>query len=231
MPKPGPNDLRDTEVVSILFRPPLEFPHSIAIKLSSQPTPSMQPILHHASISMRRFLPEDASELHSAARESMEHLRAWMTWCQPDYSLEDSRAFILKAEEAWRRDEAYSFAIFDRKDKTFLGSIGLSRVCRIHSFANLGYWVRNSRTRSGVATAAALLMARFGLKDLGLKRLEFLVPAGNMASQRVAQKVGAKFEGVLRNRLVLGGISHDAVVYSLVAQDLAAEGESKNPGE
>jgi RimJ/RimL family protein N-acetyltransferase len=80
-----------------------------------------------------------------------------------------------------------------------------------------------------VATAATLLIATFALKDLGLNRLEFLVPAGNLASQRVAQKVAAKFEGVLRNRLMLGGKTQDAVVYSLVVEDLATEGERSSP--
>ncbi len=65
-------------------------------------------------------------------------------------------------------------------------------------------------------------MAGFGLKELELNRLEFLVPASNFSSQRVAQKVGAKFEGMLRQRLMIAGEPHDAVMYSLVRDDLAA---------
>lgn len=85
---------------------------------------------------------------------------------------------------------------------------------------NLGYWVRTSRTRSGVASAATRLIARFGFLSLGLQRLEIVVAVGNQASERVAEKAGATREGVLRKRLLIHGQPHDAVLYSLVAEDL-----------
>ena len=66
-----------------------------------------------------------------------------------------------------------------------------------YQFANLGYWVRSSRAGRGVATTATLLTARFGLQTLALQRIEILAAVGNRASQRVAEKAGAKKEGVL----------------------------------
>jgi len=78
----------------------------------------------------------------------------------------------------------------------FLGRVGLDRISASGT-ANVGYWVRTGQTGQGVATAAVLLIARFGFEDLGLQRLELLVAADNLASRRVAEKVGATFEGVL----------------------------------
>jgi ribosomal-protein-serine acetyltransferase len=143
-----------------------------------------------------------------------------MTWCRPDYSMEDSRAFILKSAQDWDCDLAYSFAVLDERDGAFLGSVGLSQVNRSHRFANLGYWVRASRVGSGIATKITRLAANFALQKLGLNRVEILVPNGNIASQRVAQKAGAKFEGILRHRLILHNQTTDAVLYSIVAEDL-----------
>jgi RimJ/RimL family protein N-acetyltransferase len=64
------------------------------------------------------------------------------------------------------------------------------------------------------------LTARFGLRVLGLQRIEILAAVGNKASQRVAEKAGAKKEGLLRKRLSIRGQAHDAVMYSLIASDL-----------
>jgi RimJ/RimL family protein N-acetyltransferase len=64
------------------------------------------------------------------------------------------------------------------------------------------------------------MAARFSFEDLKLNRVELLVPSANVASQRVAEKAGAKREGLLRKRLQLNGIAHDAFVYSLVQEDL-----------
>ncbi len=57
---------------------------------------------------------------------------------------------------------------------------------------------RTGQTGQGIATAAVRLIARFGFEDLGLLRLlELLIAADNLASRRVAEKVGATFEGVV----------------------------------
>jgi RimJ/RimL family protein N-acetyltransferase len=60
------------------------------------------------------------------------------------------------------------------------------------------------------------LLADFGFKELKLNRIETLVAVDNLASQRVAAKVGAVREGILRNRLLLRGKIHDAVMFSLI---------------
>lgn len=72
-----------------------------------------------------------------------------------------------------------------------------------------------------MATTATLLLARFGFSEFELNRIEFVVATGNKASQRVADKVGATREGVLRNRLVVRDKVYDAVIFSLIPQDLS----------
>jgi len=179
----------------------------------------MQVEFFDGSVGIRPFRLEDVPSLFAAARESIQELSTWMVWCRTDYSLEDSAAFVSRCAAEWEKGEQYSFVIFDVSDGAFLGSVGLSGVNRAHKFANLGYWVRSRRTQRGVASAATRMIARFALEELRLNRLEIIVPVGNKASQRVAEKAGARWEGVLRKRLILAGNPHDAVLYSLVAED------------
>ncbi len=63
------------------------------------------------------------------------------------------------------------------------------------------------------------MLARYGLTDLGFKRIEIVVATDNHPSQRAAEKTGALREGVARKRLLLQSQPHDAVIYSLVAED------------
>ncbi len=79
--------------------------------------------------------------------------------------------------------------------------------------------MRSSQIGRGVATAATLLAAEFGFEDLGLNRIEILTAIGNVASGRVAEKAGAKKEGILRSRLLLHNCPQDAVMYSLIVAD------------
>jgi len=116
--------------------------------------------------------------------------------------------------------KAFPFALCRAEDDAFLGGGGLNSLHLTHGFANLGYWVRTDNTSRGTATRATRLIARFGFEVLGLARLEIVVAVENRASQRVAEKVGATHEGVLRNRLAHGTGFTDAVMFSLIPQDI-----------
>ena len=169
---------------------------------------------------IRPYRAEDIGAMYEAVRESVAEVSPWLPWCHAGYTIEETTAFVMARDEAWKNDEAYAFGVFDAGSGNYLGGVGLNFINRIHQCANLGYWVRSTQTGRGVAAAATRLAARFALEQLRLQRVEILAAVGNHASQRVAEKAGATREGVLRKRLLVNGRPQDAVLYSLVAEDL-----------
>ena len=170
---------------------------------------------------IRSFELEDVEPLFVAISESKKELMPWMPWCHPDYRIEETKAWIEQCRTAWAEGRSYSFAIYDCRSGQILGGCGVDEINPLHRLANLGYWVRTSATGQNVATEAALLAARFAFSTLALNRLDILVAEGNGRSQRVAEKVGAKREGLLRSRLVTReGQSRDAFLFSLLPRDI-----------
>ena len=166
----------------------------------------------------------DEQSLFEAVRESIPEVSLWLGWCHEDYSIEETHEFLRSRADKSQGDEWYSFGVFDRNDGgRFLGGVGLNFINRVHQFGNLGYWVRTSAAGKGVASRASRLVARFGFEELGLHRIEILAAVSNIASQRVAEKVGAAREGVLRNRLLIRGEPQEAVMFSLVPEDLQSQ--------
>jgi RimJ/RimL family protein N-acetyltransferase len=172
------------------------------------------------AILIRPYKSADIDSLFEAGRESINEVYPWLPWCHPEYSRRESREWVRLQPDAWDRGEAYNFAIIARGSGRYIGGCGINLVSRMHRFANLGYWVRTSCAGQGAATAATRLLARFGFEELKLIRIEILAAVGNHASQRVAEKAGAKREGVLRNRLLLHNQAHDAVMFSLVPEEI-----------
>lgn len=179
----------------------------------------MEPLLV-ADLCLRPFHTSDVPAFVEAVRES--HLTAsrWMNWCHGDYSRDEAEAWFALADKNLRERLAYELGIFTLDGKTLLGGVGLNQFNREHNFCNLGYWVRKSRQGQGVATRAARALAEFGFRELKLARIEIVVVQGNAPSQRVALKVGATFECVARNRLVVAGHSYAAAVYSLIPEQV-----------
>lgn len=168
-----------------------------------------------ATCSLRPYTPEDAQALWEAARESVGEVHPWLPWCHPQYSLAEAQEWIRSRPALAAEGREYAFAIVGTGGR-FLGGCGLNQINPIHRFGNLGYWVRTSATRQGVATEAVRQAAEFAIRNTDLVRLEIVCAVGNAASQRVAERAGAVREGILRRRLLFHGQSVDAVMYSLV---------------
>ncbi len=169
---------------------------------------------------LRPYRIGDVDHLYQAVRESIAELSVWMPWCHADYSIEESRAWLELRAGAWEKGTEYDFAITDAKDGSFLGGCGLNYIDYKNRIANLGYWVRTSRTKRGVASAVVRLLVQFGFEKLKLNRIEVKAAVGNTASQRVVEKIGAKREGILRNSMVVHDRVYDMVLFSLIPEDL-----------
>jgi ribosomal-protein-serine acetyltransferase len=168
-----------------------------------------------SACTVRLYQREDAEAIHAAALESVAEVYPWMSWCHARYTLDESRQWVLLQIELARQRKAFEFVIVGDGGR-LLGGCGINQVNPMHRYANLGYWVRTSATGHGVAPAAVRAVAAYAFRKTDLIRLEIVVAVGNTRSQRVAEKVGAVREGVLRSRVLLSTGPTDAVMYSLV---------------
>lgn len=181
--------------------------------------------MRRLGVRIRPYEKPDAEALYEAVRESIDEVGAWLEWCHPDYTIDESRGWIDHCIAARSEGREYNFAIVDA-DGALLGGCGLNRIEHNHRVANLGYWVRTAAVGRGVATAATRLLAAFAFDETNLNRLQILASTGNRASQRVAERAGARCEAVVPLRLFLHGESHDAVQYALLRSEFRADAGS-----
>jgi RimJ/RimL family protein N-acetyltransferase len=165
--------------------------------------------LEDDAVALRPFEDNDAPALAAAIGDDPE-LDRWTRIPFP-YTEAHAREFIASTEEA-------AFAILDRMSGELLGGIG----ARVYDMAvvEIGYWVRADARGRGVATQALELVARHAFDELGAARVQLLTEPDNLASQRVAEKAGFTREGVLRSLLDFKGRRRDAVMFSLLPEDL-----------
>ncbi len=170
-------------------------------------------------ILLRPFHMNDADETFTAVRESLAEIQPWMSWAHDGYSIQTAREFIRITHARWEEGTLFAFVITDAKSGSVLGGCSLSHIHPVYHLCNLGYWVRTSRRGIGVAVRSTMLAARYAFEKIGLIRVEIVIAPENKASIRVAEKVSAHYEGILRNRMVVGREIYDAHMYSLTPQD------------
>jgi ribosomal-protein-serine acetyltransferase len=178
-------------------------------------SPDVRTELSDGTIGIRAYEPGIELAVFAAARESLREIGASMRTWREGATYETAARHVAESVQAWQSGTWYDFAIVHIGSTDFLGRIGLDQISR-DGAANVGYWVRTGRTGQGIATAAMRLIAQFGFEDLGLQRLELRIAVDNVASRRVAEKVGATFEGVVpAGPRGHGELQNDAYRFSL----------------
>lgn len=164
---------------------------------------------------IRPFRRQDAAPFAAAALESVATVGAWLPWCHAEYSLADAKQWVQACARNLAAGTAFSMGIFSEDEQVLLGGIGINQINREHNFGQIGYWIRQSQQGRQIAPRAVRMIAGFGFDVLHLTRLEIVVQEGNHGSRRVAEKAGATFEGLLKNRLVVRAAPCTAALYSL----------------
>ena len=170
-------------------------------------------------LTLRPFNFGEEDELYNAVHSTLPELSPWMSWANESYTRESARIYITITRAEWSRGSLYVFAVTDTKTGEILGACSLSHIHPIYKFFNLGYWIKTSHHGNGLAGRAALMTARFAFERVKLIRAEIVIAVGNEASKRVAEKIGAHYEGVLLNRMTVGRQIYDAHMFSLLPAD------------
>ena len=146
-------------------------------------------------ISLRKYAIGDEAALYEGIKESIEELIHWGFY-HAGFSLEDAADDVISRIADWTDGKSFTYLIELPSNPVFIGN------CRIEEFepenkrAALGWWVRTGRTNQGYATAAAHLVAQAAFEDLHLNSLRIYTRVENLASRRVAEKLGAVLVGI-----------------------------------
>jgi len=141
------------------------------------------------------------------------------------YPNRSTRDTALAAFEQWARDWAEdgatrAFAIRHADSGDLIG--GCQLRLREKRMAELSYWTFPPHRNQGFARRAAALVCRYGFEKLGIERIEAYVEPDNRASRRVAEAVGFREEGLVRQReLTQHGERRDMALYGLLPEDLS----------
>lgn len=149
----------------------------------------------------------------------MSELRRWLPWVYPGYSREDALAFIRESSQAWKEGRAFDYAVRLGSSPRHVGNASIWYLSRSSRTGEIGYWVRTDRSGDGVATEATGALVRLGFDEMGLHKINLRIAVGNVGSERVAEKLGFRREGVLREELNIGGAWVDHTLFSLLERE------------
>ena len=124
---------------------------------------------------------------------------------------------------AWDRqrhfDAAYGFGMFLTNGR-FAGEVSLGSVQRgPFQMGYIGYWIDEALAGQGYVPEGVVLMIGHAFDSLHLHRLEAAIVPRNLASRRVAEKLGLRDEGTAVRFLQIQGEYEDHVRYAITVEE------------
>lgn len=169
-------------------------------------------MLEGRAVRLEPLRPEHEDALWEASRD--ERTWRWLSVTQPR-TRATWHGFLAQALSAAAAGSEIPFATV--RDEEVVGSTRYLALRPEHRSVEIGWtWLHPAAWGTGVNVEAKLLQLEHAFDVWGCRRVEWKTDAANERSCRALEALGATFEGVHRNHmLVRGGENRDSAWYSV----------------
>lgn len=159
----------------------------------------------------------DAPGLFACVDRNRKRLRRWMPWLDITQSVQQLRPFLQSCIDGYESGTCFRLGIW--VDGAIGGVVSLEEINMMHRTAKIGYWLSEEHQGQGLMTDAVRTMIHYALEERGLKTLGLRAATSNRRSRAVAERVGMKFEGTLRQQEWLYDHYVDHAAYTLLSSE------------
>ncbi len=160
------------------------------------------PELTTPRLTLRRMLPTDASDMYEyACRQDVTQYVTWYPHPDRNYTQE----YLQYIAGRYSAGMFYDWAIVYEPECKMVGTCGFTSFNFISNSAEVGYVLNPDFWGKGIMQEALARVLEFGFEKLELHRIEARFIEGNLRSRHVMEKAGMRFEGILREAMLVKG--------------------------
>lgn len=176
------------------------------------------PIIECSSFVLRPVNKYDALDMYEYGTDT--EVVKFMPW-GPFNDLEEvsnviETVFLNRPE----RGIPYAYAIEYKKNGKMIGTCDFHSLNIANRSGEIGFCLNRDYWGLGIMTEAVKNVIKFGFEYLNLERIQVCHAEDNTRSQRVIEKAGFRYEGLLRNYLNIKGVQKNAQMYAIIQNDL-----------
>ena len=170
-----------------------------------------------STVALRVLREDDAAELFALTDKNRAYLRCWLPWVDLVTSEEDSRSFLATVTAQREEGRGPTFGVL--REGALAGVVGYLPVDRVNRIGEIGYWLAPQLQGRGIMTQSCRFVVRYGFLTLDLNRIQIAAGTENLESRAIPERLGFKFEGILRARENLYGTFIDHAMYALLRNE------------
>jgi ribosomal-protein-serine acetyltransferase len=162
------------------------------------------------------FQSQHASLLFNVVDSNRGTLGKWLSFPEKTKSVKDSQVFIEKSLDRFAKSNGFWAGIWYGGE--LAGAIGYLYVDSTSRKTEIGYWLGRRFEGKGLVTRSCKTFIRHAFDELDLNKVEINMAGKNFKSRAVAERLGFKYEGTIRDYEFLNGEYHDRLIYGMLQE-------------
>ncbi len=158
-----------------------------------------------------------AAELYKLTDTNRIYLREWLPWLDHVTKESDTLAFIKKTIKQ-REDALGPIFVISHKNKLG-GVVGFNWIDNSNRAGEIGYWLSQDLQGKGIMTSSCKALIKLGFDEFNLNCIQIPAAEHNTKSRSIPERLGFKFEGLLRNRECLYDRFVNHAMYSIIKDE------------
>lgn len=178
----------------------------------------MPDVLEGSRVKLIPLVMDHAEELWESAKD--ESLWTHYTFRKME-SFEKFKKFLAGSLEEAASGKGFTFTIIDKQSGKMKGGTSFLDIQPAARSLEIGRtWLAKELHGTGFNAECKFLLLQYCFEELKLIRVFFKTDSNNIRSQKAMEKIGAKFEGILRNHMIRedGTFRHSAY-YSIIESE------------
>lgn len=127
------------------------------------------------------------------------------------------KAALSDALSEFTKQEQYPFAVFHKASGKIIGCTRFLKLNPMHKSLEIGWtWYLPEYWGTGVNEACKYLLLTYCFEVLQTIRVQIIASDKNLGSRKAIEKIGASFEGILRNMVIRNNEKRSVAFYSII---------------
>jgi RimJ/RimL family protein N-acetyltransferase len=123
---------------------------------------------------------------------------------------------IVKREQK----EQYPFVVINKENGKLMGCTRYLHLNELHRNLEIGYtWYLPEYWGKGFNEECKYLLLKHCFEELKTVRVQIITSDKNLRSRKAIERIGGKFEGVLRNLVIRNGDKRSVAYYSIIEEE------------
>lgn len=174
-------------------------------------------VLEGQKVTLHPLTPEHFNTLTQQAKDA----RIWEYYGRNGADDTVIRHFLQEALDLKQKGQHYPFVILNKDTGEIIGTTRYGDINEAHKTLEIGWtWYIPAVWGKGYNEECKLLMLSYAFETLGANRVQLKTAHFNKRSQRAIERIGATYEGTLRNHMINGdGSPRHTAMFSIIKEE------------